>query len=467
MSQLWRVSVVTGAGLFLETCAFYLIIKMISGALHQSEAVFPFWLVFVALLCSFLVSTYVQTFKFTPNLRGSLGLGISVLALLGMSHLKMGLGLIPVGAFLNSDLDTIFRQVLVFAFLVILWWRGGSIAHDDVTLDTVRSSFQWGMVVVFGAVLIHSLSSASLVSGFLIVGFFGVGLAGLALARFSSEAGDSQNMALDWWAPIVVSVAVVLLLGLLISAAGLGGLDDVTRALLKIIGNIGFWVLKPILLGLGYLAGLLVAVGNWISSMFGGGDLSGLERAQEQIRQFHENMQNQTGEKGFPSVLAALAKFLAFVVSVSLAGWLLHRIYRFRRLLRSAGEVEETRESVFSWTRANQDLASFVGDWWDKLVAVGGAGPKKAPEPQNPREFYHALLALAARLGRPRQEWQTPKEHQGTLLGLFPGEPVSRIVDGFELAYYGGSQAEERDIERLRYDWVAINDFVEEQTPEQ
>ena len=62
MSQFWRISVVTGAGLFLETCAFYLIIKMISGALDQSEAALPFWLVFVTLLWSFLVSMYVQTF---------------------------------------------------------------------------------------------------------------------------------------------------------------------------------------------------------------------------------------------------------------------------------------------------------------------------------------------------------------------------------------------------------------------
>lgn len=120
-------------------------------------------------------------------------------------------------------------------------------------------------MVLFATVLIDTVTEADLVNGFLVIGYFGVGLVGMALARFSSEAGDSQIMSFEWWMPITVSVGAVLILGLVISGIGLGGLDDVTRALLKLIGNIGFWVIKPLLLGLGYIAGVLVALGNWLS----------------------------------------------------------------------------------------------------------------------------------------------------------------------------------------------------------
>ncbi|MCI0782002.1 MAG: hypothetical protein J4N93_11965, partial [Chloroflexi bacterium] len=352
MTQFWRGSLVTTAGLFLESCAFYLIIKLLSTVLNQSAAALPFWLVLLGLIWSYLLSFYVQTLRFSPNLRGFAGVSISLLSVLILSHLHTGMGIIPVGSFLGAGLDTVFRQVLVFAFLVLLWWRGSTIAHDETTLDTMRSSFQWGMVVLFVAVLMDSLSDARIINGYLIVGFFGVGLAGLSLARFASEASDAQEMSLDWWVPIGVSVGAVLLLGLLISAVGLGGLDDVTRLFLKMALTIGFWVIKPLLLALGFVAGLLVALGNWLSSMFGGGDLSGLERAQEQIRQFHESMQAEAGDGGPPSLLVALLKWLGFLAATGVAIWILYRVFRFRRLLRVPGEVEETRESLFSWKRA-------------------------------------------------------------------------------------------------------------------
>ena len=461
MNQLWRSSAVTGVGLFLETCAFYLVIRLISAALGQFEAALPIWLVFLAVLWAYVLSLYVQTLKFTSNLRGLAGLGITVVSILILAHLHTGMGLVPVGAFIGSNFNTVARQVLVMAFLVLLWWRGTTIAQDEVTLDSVRASFQWGLIVLFAAVLIDSVTEADLVGGFLVIGYFGIGLVGMALARYSSEASDSQIMSFEWWFPIAVSVGAVLILGLIISGIGLGGLDEVTRALLKLIGNLGFWVVKPLLLGLGYVAGLLVALGNWLSSMFGGGDLSGLARAQEQIRQFHETMQQEAGDDGPPAALIMLIKALGFTLGVSVAGWIIYRIFRFRRLHQGPGAVEETRESLFSWSQANQDLSSLLSGWWNKWMA-GGATKKVIAQPRDPREVYHALLDLSAESGRPREEWQTPREHEGTLEGLFPSEPVDRIVDGFQHVYYGESEATPREFEGLSADWAAIIEHREE-----
>jgi len=388
-------------------------------------------------------------------------LGITALSILVLAHLQTGMGLIPVGAFLGASFDTVATQVLVYAFLVLLWWRGSTIAQDEVTLDSVRSSFQWGLIVLFAAVLIDSVTEADLVGGFLVMGYFGVGLAGMALARFSSESDGSQVMSFEWWLPIIISVAGVLILGLLISAIGLGGLDDVTRLLLKLIGNIGFWVIKPLLLGLGYIAGALVAVGNWLSSMFGGGDLSGLARAQEQIRQFHETMQQEAGEDGPPAALILMLKFLGFTVGVSVAGWIIYKIFRFRRLHQGPVTVEETRESLFSWNKANQDISSLISGWWNRWM-LGGSKGKLIADPKDPREVYHALLELSAESGRPREGWQTPREHEGTLEGIFPAQPVDRIVDGFQHVYYGESEATTSEIDVLRADWAAINEYLDE-----
>ena len=174
MNQYSRTSAIIAVVLFLESCAFYLVFKIVSVGLDQDAAALPFWLVLVAVFWAFLLSHYAQTFKFSANLRGVAGLGISLVSLLGLSHLKTGFGLVPVGAFLGADLSIVFYQVFIFGFLVLLWWRGSTIAQDDVTLDVVRSSFQWGLIVMFAAVVLHSVSNVDIVNGFLILGSSGL-----------------------------------------------------------------------------------------------------------------------------------------------------------------------------------------------------------------------------------------------------------------------------------------------------
>jgi hypothetical protein len=461
MTQFWRNSLLIGAALFLETCAFYLVFSIITGIIQLAEARIPFWLTFLALLWAFLLASYVQTVRFSLNLRGTLGLILSVISILILSNLSTGSGLIPFGKILSGDLVTAATEVISLIFLIVLWWRGSSIAHDDVTLDSIRGIFQWGLAVVFAAVVIDAIIPARVINGPIVMGFFGVGLLGMSMARFSSESGDSLGMTRDWFIPIGITVGGVLLLGLIISLIGVGGLDDATRAIFGFIGKIGLWILKPILLGLGYIAAGLVALGNWLVSVFGGGDLSGLEEAQRQIDQFHESLERE--EQGqAPALLLMLLKWVAFLVAATLTGWVLYQLFRFRKLLRVTSEVEETRESLFSWQRVNQDLSSLLNEWWGNLVRAAGSEGRRVPEPRDPRELYHNFLALSQELGHPRQDGQTPKEHQHELGWTLPPEPVAHIVDGFQVVHYGHHTVDEQQMQRLLQDWAGIRQYLRE-----
>ena len=133
---------------------------------------------------------------------------------------------------------------------------------------------------MLAAALIDAAVEGSIVSGFFVVGFFAVGLPGMALARFSAEGGEEREMPRQWIWPILACAGAVLLIGLLVSGLGVGGLDDVTRAVVRTIGQLGYRILEPVLLVIGFMAGALVSVGNWLSSMLGGGDLQGLLEAQ-------------------------------------------------------------------------------------------------------------------------------------------------------------------------------------------
>jgi len=391
------------------------------------------------------------------------GLGASVLFLLFLSYLGPGPGPTAVGDFVSGNTEGAVALGLSLAFLVLLWWRGVTLAQDEVSLDTVRGSFRWGMAVLFVAVLAESASSADIVDGYMVVGFFAVGLAGLALARFSWEAGDTQVMTANWLVPIAASVGGVILLALLIGALGKGGLDDVAREALKAAGNAGLLILKPVFLALGYLASLLVGLANWIAGLLGGGDLSALDQMQQNLLDFGQRLESERGEGGLPTALVVLLKSGALLLATSSAAWLLYRIFRFRRLIRRTGEVEETRQSLFSWSRANRDLYALLAEWWNSLPAVGSGRGKRSSEPATPREFYHRLLSVAEKLGCPRQEWETPKQHQGALRGMLPVEPVGRIVDAFQLSHYGQTAADRGELAALRQDWQTINEFVNEQ----
>ena len=467
MSKFGRSSVLTGVGLFLEGCALYLAFTIISNLIALPEARIPFWLTLLTLLWSFLLSLYLQTIRFSLNLRGGVGLVISVASLIFLADLSHGLGFLPIDTILVGAWVDAVTFTITLAFLTVLWWRGGALAHDDMNLDTIRGSFQWGMAVMVIGVLIDAFTDWNVTSGVFILSFFGVGLAGLSLARFSWESLDSQPMSRDWLIPIGVTVGGVLLLGLIISGLGLGGADVLVRSIFRMIGTVGLWILRPVLLGLGLIAAALVSFGNWLASILGGGDLEGLELAQAQIRQFHESLED-TGRGGPSTLLVALLKGVAFFSVAAVGGWLLFRLFRHRRLWRrQATAVEETRESLFTWEKASKDLGTMLNDWWSGVMP--GAKDRKIPlpEPTDPREAYHSFLVLATQAGHPRHEWQSPKEHQNSLGWALPAEPVGRIVDGFQLTHYGRTEVAPQEMQRLLGDWYSIRQHVEQQQQQQ
>ena len=459
MTRFWRNSFLIGVVLILETCVFYMGFSVVTTVIQLPEANVHIGLVFLTLLWSFVLSMYIQTVRFSLNLRGILGLVVSVISLVVLSNLITSSGLIPFGVVLNGDLKSVATVVLSFVFLVTLWWRGTRVAQEEVTLDTIRSTFQWGLGVVFLAVIVDAISAEDVVSGFLVLAFFGVGLLGMATARFASESGESKVMSTDWFISIGVAVGGVLLLGLVISLLGLGGLDDVTRTTFGLAGQIGLWILKPIALGVGFIAAGMVTLINWLASFFDGGDLSSLAEAQRQIDEFHESLED-VEQTGPPALLVAFLKWTTFLLFVAIVGWILFRLFRFRRYMGSAGEVEETRESLFSWERANRDLVSILGGWWDNLVQSAGGDGRLRPQPQNPRELYHSFLLLAQDVGHPKREEQTPKEHQNVLVWTLPLEPVAHIVDGFQEVHYGHEEVGEDKMDDLLQDWTNLQQFV-------
>ena len=431
MTTFARGAFVTCVTLFLEAFAIYLIGRLLSNAVRLPEAGIPLGIAMVAIGWSFTLSWYVQNIRFSLNLRGVFGLVVSALSLLILAGLSMGAGWFPIGLVFSGDLNALASLALAATLLLLLWWRGTATARDDVTLDVVRNAFVRGVIIVMVAVAADSLLPANIIRLPVLVLYFAVGLVGLALSRFAIDSGVSQ-ISRRWLAAIVVSIAAVLLAALILGAIGVGGLDELAKAIVRGIGFLGLWTLRPILLLLGLLAAGLVAVGNWISGFFGGGDLSGLELARLQIEEFHESLREVEGG-GPPNVILTVIKWLAFLLVVSLAGWVLFRMFRRRRLAGNDYADAETRESTFTLQAAGQDVADALASWFNWAANLS----RRRPRPTNPREVYHRMLDVARSVGFARRPWQTPQEHRREANQALPDPPVARIVGEFQRYHYG------------------------------
>ena len=456
MGPNWRSRTVTGVALFLEGCALYLVFSVIAHLSKVESLHMPFWLVVASLAWGYALSSWILGIQVTPVLRGVAGLVLGVPSLMVLTAWNAGLPVHPFSLLLSGGMAGVGLFVGTIIFLLITWWRGVELSREEVTLDAVRAAFQIGMIVLVAAALIDAAVEGRIVSGFFVIGFFAVGLMGMGLARFSSETGEDRQMPKQWIWPIAACVAAVLLLGLVISGLGIGGLDDVTRAVVNLIGSLGYRILEPVLLVIGFVAGALVSAGNWLSSVLGGGGLDGLMEAQRRLDEFHESLREAESE-GDGSVLFTVLQWTAAVLGVAFATVVIYGLFRARRRRGLDPEVIESRESLFSLKRAGDDIGEALSGLFSTFR---GSSRRRSRRFQTPRDYYHALLDLSERAGRPREGWETPREHQRGLAGVLPADPVARIVDEFQAAHYGATPGNPDLLSQLESDRLALEDFL-------
>ena len=465
MALFWRARAITGVALFLEGSYLYIILAVFTTLTRFEQLQMPFWLALGALLWGYLLSLWILGLGITPVLRGLLGLTLGVPSLLVLTAWNAGEALLPFSLLTSGDMSGVGLFVGSMIFLLLVWWRGVSLSQEDVTLDVVRSSFQVGVVVLLAASMIDAATEGRIVSGFLVVGFFAVGLMGMAVARFSSETGDEREMPVQWLWPIMTCVAGVLVLGLIISALGVGGLDDVTKVVAGAVAAAGYWLLEPVLMLIGLLAGALVNAGNWFSELMGGGNLDGLIEAQRRIDEFHESLRDAESEPG-GNLLFTVLQWTAATVGALVLAWIVYALFRSRRRRGRDDDVVESRESLFTLKHASDDVGEALGGLFGGLRRPGRRR-RRRDTPRSPREFYHALLELARQAGRPRDAWETPREHQRELSGVLPADPVGNIVEEFQHSHYGAEPTTEAQMERLQASHTELEDFLEERPREE
>lgn len=398
------------------------------------------------------------------------GLGVAGLGV-WRDHFAGSPGLSWVGLLGQALLNT-FREpsapAVGFWLGLGLYWRGLALGTTDADYDDLYREFTLGLgaqVVLFLVGRLRPdphLAEAGL--GYLTI-LSAVALVGLALARLVEilrrvrrTGAEGPGLAGPWLFALGVTV-----LGLLAGAMGAAFLllqepPMPVRSALGLLGEVLLTVLLILLLPLGLLAELLVVtLGPLIRRVWAQLQLPTLIQPGEQPGRAPE-----TGVGFLPPDVIQGLQWLAVAAVLGLALALIVLAVTRARRHRVEADVEEMRESIWSWSGLAAGLKARLRSLADRLRRTGrqpvSGGPPLSPEALTVREIYRQFLGLMARRGLPRRADETPLEFLGRVRPDL--EPLVPEAEELTRAYlrvrYGEQSLPQQAAGRIREGWVKI-----------
>lgn len=321
------------------------------------------------------------------------------------------------------------RAIVTSGLTLLIWWRGIVAGRARPSLDTAEG----GLRLAIGALALLFVLQvfaprdpqvlASLAGAVLLVvstGLLGLPLAAVQDQRERARYAGSPSPEIDgsWFGLLFGGVGALLLLTLLLAQSlSFERLDLVLAPLGQLLGTLAWFVIYPVALAIGYLVVALVWLLRLVirpsepHEMPRLTEMDWLTELREQVDQ--------------PDQLAGpFLPTLAVIVSAVLAVWLLARAARRLHDWRLPDDVDEVRDSVWSWDLRRAGLLQRLRTRFQRSGHLGGTVPpdQAAGTPAgNVRELYRGLLRLGIRRGRRRAADETPDEYERALFaaGLF------------------------------------------------
>lgn len=397
---------------------------------------------------AFAVTTLLQWLKLRPVYEYPINALAWAIAML----LTVKAQLISQMGLLNRDWLAAFwqslgqgdRAVLVLFFSsMVLWFAGRRLARTSIDFATAVGEFQFGMAILLLTLFATSQLHIEVPNGIPAVIVFAVSSL-LAMSLSHAREGKRWLSGLNqghWATLLIVSIGLILVLGLLVSAA-------LTPDFLQVIINALKWVGNQIMMAITYLLSLLPAPEGEPVPL-PAPDTAADNATQEAMRELipeaiREPLRVAWLVLATGALLAALWR-----ISTQIADWLRRRLAN-----RSQGEMESLKGAF------GADILGFL----KRLLAVlfGGrwfAPRQTAPENIPPsRQIYRQFLKWAAKRGFPRRTFQTPYEYLAALQELMPvsGAELSLITQQYVDTRYGTSPPSEADLDRLRETWRQV-----------
>jgi len=466
----WRRELSYVGLVLMECCWLY----PWASALTGRQAARPY-LPFAALVCTLLLALYLTRLLElgTPRVWLQRLLTVSVALLSTLLLLRLYL----YGEYRPGDLSWTFRFVgelgtvlervpralIIFALGLYLWWRGISLAQRELGIDSAGLSFRIGILALLWLPAMGMFGARIEATRFAFAYFgFGVIVMGLARVHDVSESLEGIRSPFDAsWLAILTGAALLVSL-LSVIAAWLLSL----RTLAALVSRLGpLWrflgtLLAPVAAVLAWLLALVfdVLVGLF-ARLFQSSEkqLSVVDRVAQRLQALLPSWQAAGGAPQLLQVLKWVALGLLLTGALAVLAFSVGRRKRERRGARSAecasfsgdqaGDQSPDRGRQDRLRRLEAGLLAALSSLQDSRNAI-----------LTIRQIYARLARLAADIGSPRREAQTPYEYLDDLRRAFPDSPgeVQLITEAYVAAHYGQRSFPSEYLQRVREAWQNI-----------
>lgn len=377
------------------------------------------------------------------------------LKLLIYPHTAIGLGellWLPVRFILRSDAgEASFFHLIA---IILITWRGVSLARGVITLGGVQSSFQIGLVFL----LLYGMIFALLYPQEATLGLYTYllcGLISMSAARVANlsgmRGGRIPRFGLGWMGSILAAGLAVVALAVFAGWVASGQIRQVIAAILLVFFGlltvITLIILSPLL---SYLADLLPKIADLIQQLLARLRSIG---ASQQIEKLIQAMNEGLG-KIIPYVLATRGLVLIGIVFGLVLFILLALVLRKRR-----EEKDEEEEGSPTAASENENpLSSLLRRLMEGARRLRLRSPAQLLAAARIRQIYRQLMELSKKMGAERSPSVTPLEFLPTLSGLMPeeGPGLSLITQAYLKIRYGEFPETVKEVQEVETAWEQV-----------
>jgi hypothetical protein len=355
-----------------------------------------------------------------------------------------------IGGLLGDTFSHASTISVAIPAIVYLWWRGIMLGQSTSYFRDIYRSFILGMVALVVLIILWQATAASggipkpgADIGVNVIAFFFFGLLALAIShlynmRRAMPKEEAGRTSVWRWLPVILGViGIMILIGFGVASLFSPDFIDVIgkgfQAIFGFLGKILEYIVWPFI----WIGQGLVYVFKWLLMLLSGG-------SQEQTPTSDNTTMPYTQTGGiaeFSPLVASIIKWAFLAVLIAVVVFLLAKAISRYRARHAKEEIDEVRESLFSWQGLRDDLKEFFSSF----------GRRRKPE-QEPelhlteetgrldiREIYRHMQWEAGRSGIPRRRHETTEEYARRIRGIVPdsARPLSSLTHMYENVRYG------------------------------
>lgn len=363
---------------------------------------------------------------------------------------------------------------LAIPVIVYLWWRGITLGQSTSYFKDIYRNFLLGVVALVFLIIFWqiSASSANFTSpgagmGVDVIAFFFFGLLAIAISHLynmrRTMPKEEAKLTSVWrWLPVMLGViGAMIVIGFGVASAMspefINAVGTGAGVVFSFLGKILEYISIPFI----YIAqGIVIAI-MWFIRLLSGGQ-------QQQTAEASGNLTPDWGETQttqLPEAVTSAIKWTVLAVVIALVIFFLARAITRYRARHAQDDIDEVRESIFSWRNFREDLKEMLRSLRRKPKPpkeLGYQFEEDDARSLDVREIYRHMQWEAGRSGIPRRRYETAEEYAGRIKKFVPDgtKPLGSLTQMYENVRYGEEMAsvdKEKDANSL---WQALRGMI-------